>query len=148
VHRSDVELALVAVDDPDRAAVLRVPAVAFSTPDASVPETPTDVLDFHADRLRSGLSLTAVARMAGVGPVCVGGLQIEGDGAEIVGLGTLPAWTRRGLGSAVCAFLAAVAFERGASFVYLSATDARVASLYSKVGFREIGVFCSATVPD
>lgn len=140
-----VTIDLVGIDDRDRGDVLRVPAVAFATDDAEIDETPDDVADFHARRLASGTHLTAAARIAGTGPVSAGSAQIEADGAEIVAVGTLPAWTGRGLGSAVCTMLAMASFDRGVAYVYLSATDGRVAKLYARIGFRQVGVFCSAS---
>jgi ribosomal protein S18 acetylase RimI-like enzyme len=145
VSHPDVTIDLVSSTDADRDAVLRVPAVAFSPEGVEVGPTEADTMQHHHDRLEAGTTITAAARVPGVGPVSVGSLQIERDGAEIVGLGTLPWWQGHGLGSAVAAFLADVAFDRGVDFVYLSASDDRVARLYEQVGFRRVGTFCSAS---
>jgi predicted GNAT family acetyltransferase len=59
--------------------------------------------------------------------------------AEIVGVGTLPAFRRRGLGAAVTARLAELAVERGLTTVFLSAADDAAARVYEGVGFRRIG---------
>jgi ribosomal protein S18 acetylase RimI-like enzyme len=142
-----VVIDLVSPTDADRDEVLRVPAVAFSPEGSDVGPTTTDVMDHHFDRLIAGTTITAAARVPGVGPVSVGSLQIERNGAEIVGIGTLPWWQGHGLGSAICRFLAETAFDRGVEYAYLSAADDRVARLYEQVGFRRIGTFCSASAP-
>ena len=66
--------------------------------------------------------------------------------AEITGVTTLPAYRRQGLGSAVTAVLAEHAVRRGARLLWLSATDDAVARVYSRLGFREVGVSCIASV--
>ena len=59
----------------------------------------------------------------------------------------LPASRRRGLGAAVTHALAADAVAGGAHTVFLSATDATVARVYARLGFREIGTALIAEPP-
>jgi predicted GNAT family acetyltransferase len=54
-------------------------------------------------------------------------------------VGVLPSERRRGLGAAVTALLAAGAADRGVQTIFLSASDAAVARVYARIGFREIG---------
>jgi len=61
-----------------------------------------------------------------------------------VGVGTLPAARRRGAGAAVTGVLVEDARRRGATLVYLSAADDRVARLYARLGFVRIGTACFA----
>ena len=85
-----------------------------------------------------GKTVYAAAWVDGI-PVCVGGHQPVGDVTEVVGVATLPAYRRRGLGAAVTAALVADALERGVRTVFLSAADDDVARMYGSVGFRQVG---------
>ncbi|HKG52226.1 MAG TPA: GNAT family N-acetyltransferase [Actinomycetales bacterium] len=73
------------------------------------------------------------------GPLAAGGYQRAVDVAEIVGVATLPAARRRGLGGAVAGALARAALEAGVTTVFLSAQDDTVARVYERVGFRRVG---------
>jgi predicted GNAT family acetyltransferase len=90
--------------------------------------------------------VAAAARVAGV-VASVGWHQPLEGASEIVGVATLPAFRRRGLGAAVTATLVADALERGIELVFLSADDERVARVYAKVGFERVGTACAASVP-
>jgi len=59
----------------------------------------------------------------------------------------LPASRRRGLGACVTHALAANALANGARTVFLSATDADVARVYTRLGFRQIGTAMIADRP-
>jgi ribosomal protein S18 acetylase RimI-like enzyme len=78
-------------------------------------------------------------------PVARGAMTVVDGVAEITGVTTLPAYRRQGLGSAVTAVLAEHAVRRGARLLWLSATDDAVARVYSRLGFREVGVSCIAS---
>jgi ribosomal protein S18 acetylase RimI-like enzyme len=137
-------------DDPDVVPAWAVPAVAFAHPGTgrgreSVTERDKitanhDALLIEAmrERLRSGQSVLAAAHGPN-GPLGAGSYQLAGHVAEITGVGVLPASRRRGLGAAVTRALAAHALDRGATTVFLSASDAEVARVYARLGFREIG---------
>ena len=98
-------------------------------------------------RLRAGQSVLAAARGPG-GPLAAGSYQLADGVAEITGIGVLPASRRRGLGAAVTHALAEHARRRGAAVIFLSASDASVARIYARLGFREIGTAMIAEPPD
>ena len=94
------------------------------------------------ERLRRGTSVTAVAEN-GDGPVAVGTLQPVGTVAEIVGVATLPAVRRQGLGGAVTGALVEHALSIGVETVFLSAPASEdVARVYERLGFRRTGTAC------
>jgi GNAT superfamily N-acetyltransferase len=109
---------------------------------ATVPVA-SDTLAFERERLRSGLTVTVAAFSASGVPVAIGSHQPVGGVSEIVGVGTLPAFRRRGLGEAITAMLIADALTR-AQTVFLSAGDADVARIYERLGFRRLGTACIA----
>jgi predicted GNAT family acetyltransferase len=76
-------------------------------------------------------------------PVSVGSFHPLDDVAEIVGVGTLPSYRRRGLGAAVTALLVEEAVRR-VSTVFLSAGDDAVARIYARLGFRALATACIA----
>jgi ribosomal protein S18 acetylase RimI-like enzyme len=137
-------------DEPDLAAVIAVPHVAFAHPgtfdglagpaerDKIAAERDPLSLARRRDLLATGHSVLAAA-FDGDGPLAAGSCQAVNGVAEITGVGTLPAARRRGLGAAVTAKLASLAFEQGAHTVFLSASDDAVARVYAGVGFRRIG---------
>jgi predicted GNAT family acetyltransferase len=98
------------------------------------------------ERLRSGHSVLAAA-FGPDGPVAAGSCQAVGGVAEITGVGVLPSDRRQGLGAAVTALLAADARDRGVQIIFLSASDAAVARVYARIGFREIGTAMIAEPP-
>jgi predicted GNAT family acetyltransferase len=61
---------------------------------------------------------------------------------EVVGVATLPAARRQGLGQAVTGALVADALEHGAEIVFLSAGSDDIARLYARVGFRRVATAC------
>jgi len=75
----------------------------------------------------------------GDGVVAVGSHQPVGGVSEVVGVATLPAARRRGLGAAVTAALVEDARRGGAEIVFLSAGDDDVARLYERLGFERVG---------
>ena len=146
-----VTVRVITPDDPDLHRVWAVPSVAFGNPGTGVSEPSGAERDKLAadhdagtmvmlrERLRSGQSVLAAAFDAD-GPLAAGSCQSVDDVAEITGVGVLPAHRRNGLGAAVTATLAADALRRGIGTVFLSATDAAVARVYVRIGFRQIGV--------
>jgi len=146
-------------DHPDAVLAWSVPAVAFAHPGTAIGEatvTERDKVAANYDaataemlrvRLRAGQSVLAAASGPN-GPLAAGSYQLEDGVAEITGVGVLPASRRRGLGAAVTRALAEHALARGASLVFLSASDAAVARVYARLGFREIGTAMIAEPPD
>jgi ribosomal protein S18 acetylase RimI-like enzyme len=145
-----IDVRIVRPEDPDLILAWAVPGVAFGHPGtaigtASVTERDKIAADHDAgtiellrDRLRLGQSVLATASGA-AGPLAAGSYQLAGGTAEITGIGVLPASRRCGLAAAVTHALAADALAHGARTVFLSATDAAVAGIYARLGFREIG---------
>ena len=146
-------------EDPDLILAWAVPGVAFNYPgteigEASVTERDKIAADHDAatiellrSRLRSRESVLATASGPN-GPLAAGSYQLADGTAEITGIGVLPASRRRGLAAGVTRALAAHALASGARTVFLSATDATVARIYARLGFREIGTAMIAEPPD
>ena len=67
--------------------------------------------------------------------------------SEIVGIGTVPAARRMGLGAAVTARLAVDALDLGADLVLLTAGDDDVARIYESLGFVRVGSCGAASLP-
>ena len=117
---------MVTPRDPELDLVWAVPGVAFGHPGTDVGEAGVIERD-------------KVAADHDGGTIAAGSYQLADGIAEITGVGVLPASRRRGLGAAVTHALALDALARGARTVFLSATDATVARVYARLGFREIG---------
>ncbi|QMV23735.1 GNAT family N-acetyltransferase [Streptomyces sp. SCUT-3] len=143
-----VAVRIVGPDDPVLPSALAVPHLAFADAGTRVGAAGRAELDEAvrnsagdgsveavAQRIRAGLSRVAAAVEGGVA-LCAGQHQPVDGVSEIVGVGTLPAARRRGLGLAVTAALAADARSRGAGTVLLSAGDDDVARIYARLGFR------------
>lgn len=95
-------------------------------------------------RIREGESVVVVAENES-GVLCSGEHNPVGDVTEIVGVGTLPAERRHGLGAAVTDTLVADAIRRGVEVIFLTADTDAVARVYERVGFKRIGSACTAT---
>ncbi|MEU4270960.1 GNAT family N-acetyltransferase [Streptomyces sp. NPDC026092] len=132
-----VTVRMVEAGDPALESAAAVPYAAFGvTPDASVAGHLAARIDAGLTRLAAAVDADGTALSAGQHqPV---GTAL-GTVSEVVGVGTLPAARRRGLGLAVTAALVADARARGVETVFLSATDESVARLYGRLGFRTAG---------
>jgi len=97
--------------------------------------------DFLRERIESGASVMVVAELAGE-PVAAGMHQPVGKVTEIVGVATLPAVRRQGLGGAVTGALVEHALANGVETVFLSAGSEDIARVYARLGFRRIGTAC------
>ncbi|WP_300604722.1 GNAT family N-acetyltransferase [Trebonia sp.] len=147
---STISIRVITPGDPQLDLVWAVPGVAFGHPGTDIGEAGVverdkiaadhdgGTIEMLRERLRSGQSVLAAASGPN-GPLAAGSYQLVDEVAEITGVGVLPASRRRGLGAAVTHALAADALARGARTVFLSATDATVARVYARLGFREIG---------
>jgi ribosomal protein S18 acetylase RimI-like enzyme len=118
-----------------------VPALAALAANATA-----ELLAKQRDRLANGRTVTAVAMLGG-DPVSVGSHQPRGKVTEIVGVATLPALRRRGIGAAVTGLLVEDALDRGVETVFLSAGSDDVARVYERLGFRTVGTACIAEPP-
>lgn len=103
-------------------------------------------LTYVSERIARGTSVTALAEIDGR-PAAVGSHNPVGDASEIVGVGTLPAFRRRGLGAALTSVLVEDARSRGISDVLLSAGGEAVARVYARIGFRVVGTAGAAQPP-
>ncbi|WP_033209512.1 GNAT family N-acetyltransferase [Streptomyces bikiniensis] len=130
-----VAVRMVDADDPGLESAVAAPYTAFGFP----PEPGT--AERTAARITAGLTRLAAAFESGAeggSALAAGQHQPVGGVSEVVGVGTVPAARRRGLGLAVTAALVADARARGAELVFLSASDADVARLYGRLGFRTV----------
>ncbi len=143
-------LRLLSADDGALAAARAVQAVGFGAAGtAAGPEglrerdaaASDDGLDFVRERLRRGLTVMAVAE-GPYGPAAVGQHQPVNGVTEVVGVATLPALRRQGLGGAVTGLLVDDALSYGASTVFLSAGSDEIARVYARLGFRRVGTAC------
>lgn len=138
-------------DDPLLHAALVVPHLAFAAPGTAVGAAGPAELAAEvtaragdgrapqvAERIRVGATAVAAAVLDGL-PLCSGMHNPVGPVTEIVGVGTVPAARRRGLGEAVTSALVTDARARGASTVFLSAGDDAVARIYGRLGFVRVG---------
>ena len=166
-----VAVSLVDGDDPLLPSVRAVSQVAFASPGTAAGEAGADAVDAvlsAADdavragdehvrrRMRAGL-MRAAAAIDRHGRVLASGYHqparvTTDDGSEllaseIVGIGTVPAARRQGLGAAVTARLAQDALDLGAQLVLLTAGDDDVARLYESLGFVRLGACGAATLP-
>ena len=138
-------------DDPALAASRAVADLAFGAPgtgrgdpgprerEAAARGWPERRLAAVRARMAAGRTVTYVAEDEEGGVLAVGSHQPAGDLSEVVGVGTLPAARRRGLGAAVTAALVADARRGGADVVFLSAGSEEIARVYARLGFRRIG---------
>ena len=77
-----------------------------------------------------------------IGPVAAGQHQPVDAVTEVVGVATLPAVRRQGLGAAVTGALVEDALEHGAEIVFLSAGSEAISNVYRRIGFRRIATAC------
>ena len=149
--RDGFRLVRVEADEGQIASCVAVAEVAFASPGTQTGEAGVEAAEealgrvdgdlIHAihERIREGLMvLWAVVARDGA-TVATGGHQPVVEATEIVGVATLPAFRRRGLGTAVTAALAADAREGGCRLVFLSAGDEATARVYEHAGFRRVG---------
>jgi ribosomal protein S18 acetylase RimI-like enzyme len=150
-----VEVRLLDDADPAIEASWAVAAVGFAAQgtavgeqgaterDAQIPALRPGMPAFISARIRDGWSVSAAAFADG-GPVATGMHQPVGGVSEIVGVATLPAYRRRGLGAAVTSLLVEDALQRGVTTIFLSAGSTDVARVYERAGFRRIATAGSA----
>ena len=98
------------------------------------------------DLIRDGRAVYVVAEDEH-GVLCAGGHNPVDRVTEVVGVATLPSARRRGLGAAVTDTLVADAVRRGLEVIFLSASDAAVARVYERVGFRRVATAMTAEPP-
>lgn len=155
----DGEVRLMDADDSGLGTVNAAISVAFGTPGTAVAEpgvaerdetaaSPSAAhrLGFTVEGLREGRAVQVAAFADGAGVVGGGSHNPRGEVSEIVGVGVLPAFRRRGLAGAVAHLLARQALDSGVTTVFCGAESADVARVYERVGFRRIGTTCTAEI--
>jgi GNAT superfamily N-acetyltransferase len=86
-----------------------------------------------------GEGFAFLARIAGE-PVATAMIQPPHDGlTELVGVATLEAFRRRGIGGFLSFAAVRAAFDRGVSLAFLSAADERAGRVYEAAGFSPAG---------
>ena len=144
-------------DDPDLLGVQAAIAVGFATPGTGVGASSIEARDAavaglgHADhmaeQIASGRTVMVGAIDDVAGPVGGGSYNPCEGVAEIVGVGVLPAYRRRGIAGALTSILARQALDTGCRTVFCSADDDDVARVYAASGFRRVGTACAAEAP-
>ncbi len=149
---------VIGADDPLLPFVRAAVNVGFDTPGTAVGEASVAERDRDAAGNPDAAARTAAIVSAGLsvlvgafdpkhGPVGGGSHNPRGQVSEIVGVGVLPAFRRRGIAAAVAAALARDALSHGVRTVFCSAEDDDVARVYAAVGFRRVGTACIASAP-
>jgi len=114
---------------------LTVQARAFG--DADAPRTAPE--EAHQFRQRFAATQLFLAR-AGETAVSVASLTAPFAGAtELAGVGTLPAFRRRGIATALTYFATDTAFAQGVTQVFLTAANEAAGRVYAEVGFAPCG---------
>jgi ribosomal protein S18 acetylase RimI-like enzyme len=151
---ADAEVRLVGPGE-DLARIGAVAEIGFANPGTAVGTAGTEDLDamaraadpavlaFLRERIDGGVTIQAGAFVGGE-PVAIGAHQPVGGATEIVGVACLPAFRRRGLAGAVTSLLVRDALERDVTTVCMSADDADVERLYSRLGFETVGAVGAA----
>ena len=97
------------------------------------PATPQEAEEFRRDLL---ISRAFTARLNGQ-PVGAGMFtDIHEEMTELVGIATLEAFRRRGIATALTAFMTQTAFSQGATLIFLIAANEQAGRVYERVGFR------------
>jgi ribosomal protein S18 acetylase RimI-like enzyme len=146
----DAAVVRIVADDADLAVLNAVAEIGFTQPGlevgsrgaADVAEVAArqsaEIVAFQRERIARGLTVAASAEVRGV-TAAVGWHNPVGGTTEVVGVATLPAFRRRGLGLAITRALVRDALERGIDTVFLTAGDLQVARMYGRAGFRRVG---------
>jgi GNAT superfamily N-acetyltransferase len=144
----------LATDNDDLALLNAIAHVAFDQPGTASGEAGLDVarqriehdaaaLAIQQERIRTARTITAVAYIDHQ-PVGIGSHQPIDSVTEVVGVGVLPAFRRRGIAAAITSHLVSEAAERGVTTIFLSAGDETIGRVYERVGFERIGTACIA----
>jgi GNAT superfamily N-acetyltransferase len=143
-----VQIRLAEPDD-DLAMLTAVAMVGFANPGTDAGDVGVDALadaaaadpgtvSFTRERMRAGATVTAAAYVDEM-PVSVGSHNPCEGVTEIVGVATLPAYRRRGIGAALTSVLIRDAIDRGIGTICLSAGSTEVARVYGQAGFHQVG---------
>lgn len=157
VRATQAVLRRMKTDDPDLLGVQAAIAVGFANPGTGVGAPSIEARDaavaglghaaHMAGEIASGRTVMVGAIDEVAGPVGGGSHNPCGGVAEIVGVGVLPAYRRRGIAGALTSTLARQALDTGCRAVFCSADDDDVARVYAASGFRRVGTACAAEAP-
>jgi len=147
----------LATENDDLALFNAIAQVAFENPGTASGEAGLEAARQHLEhdapalaiqqeRIRTARTITAVAYVDAQ-PVGVGSHQPVGSVSEVVGVGVLPAFRRRGIAAALSSHLVSEAAQRGVQTIFLSAGDEIIGRVYERVGFQRIGTACIAEPP-
>lgn len=151
-----VQVRLLRADDPALAAAQVVSQLGFAAPgtapgptggaqrDAALATHDAASDAFLRSLIDAGHLVTAVAESSHEGVLAVGNHAPRGEVTEVLGVATLPAARRHGLGAALTSLLVEDALGHGVETVFLSAGSEEIARVYLKVGFRRAGTACIA----
>ena len=106
------------------------------------------LLDYNRDGLdRDFYACAVVTDVAGAaGDVARAAARIGPFGAEIVGVGCLPTYRRRGLAAALTSALVEALLARGVAPIVVTAADDDVARIYQRLGFVRFASAAEAPV--
>lgn len=128
---------VLAADDPDLARSVGAVHAAFTGED-EVAERP---VGRRAELIRDGHLMLVAAyddgRLVGAGSAAP-----RGATAELMGIGVPPAYRMSGIGTALTRGLVHACRDVGVRTVFLSAYNDAAASIYRRVGFRDVGTAC------
>lgn len=128
--------------ESDLQAFVTVQRRAFGDDDAE-PATVDEAMAFRQQYEANQLFL---GRLHGE-PVCTGTLQMPHQGVvELAGIGTLTAYRRQGIGTALTAHLVRAAIDQNMGVIYLTAADENAGRMYERVQFRPAGKSASYIV--
>ncbi len=138
IHRAELLSA-----DGDLAPALVVEQIAFGNPGSPVDEAR---IERRRKSMRSGNLFVGLARNEGI-PASSALLMVEGQVAELAGVGTLPEFRGKRLAGDASAIAMARFFESGGSLVWLSAADDSAFSAYRRIGFTQAGHQVNYSLP-
>lgn len=152
-RRSPCDVRRLDPTDPDLAVVQAAIHVGFGQDDtelgaASVAERDARLTGGSGDVgplreiLAAGQSVLYGAFEPEAGAVGGGSHNPRGEVTEIVGVGVLPAYRRRGIAGHLTWALTQDAMASGVTTVFMSAGSDAVARIYEGVGFRRVGTAC------
>lgn len=153
----DVRVRLLTADDVDLPAVQAAIGLGFTSPGTAV--GPVGDRERDAAEITSAEVHASTRRRIADGEVAVAGAFVGGgavgggshsprsDVSEITGVATLPAYRRRGVGTAVTVRLTADAYRRGVRTCFLSAGSAGIAQIYTRAVYHRVGTACLAGAP-
>jgi ribosomal protein S18 acetylase RimI-like enzyme len=121
---------------------LRVGDIAFANTGEVTPER----IERLRQTMRNGNYWAAIGRIDGQ-VASVASLIIAGHTAELAGVGTQPAFRRKGGALAVSSHLMREFFEHG-NLVWLSAGDDTAKAVYEHLGFRVVGTQVNISRPE